>query len=362
MTDKPESDEFFLKQSTEFAGALLVPYLILLVFLVHNITRYLIRQKKYTQLHITLFYVLATTTVIMRLAFILTVIFRSQFFSPLDDYAVECLFSMLQYWFFLQQICSFLELKETLVTFSKLSDLAVENNEYQLERTKLLRKIRSIRRCVLVFAILGFISIIVSTVLYKLAVEKKIASLYYFLVIYWIFVCAVLWAQIVYTNVKLYQTFKMVFDGEIGREDKQILFYVLIFSICYLFMALSNGFKIANDPFETLQFNLGAYFLQDFASIAYLAWVHQLSYSGWNRTGSSLVSRTPSCNRSERESVKNQLSDFYLREKMRLESYEASVHSHSHEISNASDLGDLMRASTEPRHTLLRMSFSPEPS
>ena len=96
----------------------------------HNITRYVIRQKKYTQLHVTLFYVIATTTVIMRLAFILTVISRSQFFSPLDNYAVECLFSMLQYWFFLQQICAFLELKETLVTFSKLSDLAVENSEY----------------------------------------------------------------------------------------------------------------------------------------------------------------------------------------------------------------------------------------
>ena len=212
----------------------------------------------------------------------------------------------------------------------------------------------------LVFAVLGFISIIVSTVLYKLAVEKKIASLYYLLVTYWIFVCAVLWAQIVYTNVRLYQTFKMVFDGEIGREDKQILCYVLIFSICYFFMALSNGFKIANDPFETLQFNLGAYFLQDFASIAYLAWVHQLSYSGWNRTGSSLAS-TPSCNRSERESAKNQLSDFYLREKMRLDSYEASVHSHDHEISNASDLGDLMQNSPNPRPTLLRMSFNPEP-
>ena len=43
MTDNSDPDEFYLKESTEFAGALLVPYLILLVFLVHNITRYVIR-------------------------------------------------------------------------------------------------------------------------------------------------------------------------------------------------------------------------------------------------------------------------------------------------------------------------------
>ena len=120
-----------------------------------------------------------------------------------------------------------------------------------------------------------------TTILLKKAYDNKSLSLYNFLVGYFILVCAVFGAQIAYTNMKLYQTFKKVFNGEIEKEDKQILFYVLIFSICYLFMFISNIMKYANQ-FASLQFNLGAYIIEDFLSIAYLLWVHQLNYSGKN--------------------------------------------------------------------------------
>ena len=83
-----------------------------------------------------------------------------------------------------------------------------------------------------------------------------------------------------------------------------------MFSVCYLFMSISNIFKIFNDPFETLQFNLGAYFIQDFFSIGYLTWIHQLNFGGMNKAESSYATST--CNRSDELSVK--LSDFYLRE------------------------------------------------
>ena len=111
------------------------------------------------------------------------------------------------------------------------------------------------------FATLGFVSIILTTFLLKVAADTRNEKLFLLLVYYWTFVCIVFGAQIAYTDVKLYRTFKRVFDGEIEREDKQILCYVLMFSVCYLFMSLSNIFKIFNDPFETLQFNLGAYFI-----------------------------------------------------------------------------------------------------
>ena len=223
---------------------------------------------------------IAVATVITRIGYTISVIFQPTFFKPSGNHIVDCLFSMLQYQFFLQQICSFLELKETLITFSKCQSMNSESTEYQDKHSKLLKKIKSIRRWVLIFAVLGFVSIIITTFLLTKAYENKNIYLYNFLVSYFILVCVVFGAQIAHTNVKLYQTFKKVFNGEIEREDKQILFYVLIFSICYLFMFISNVMKLAHQFFTGIQFNLGAYIIEDFFSIAYLAWVHQLNYGG----------------------------------------------------------------------------------
>ena len=102
------------------------------------------------------------------------------------------------------------------------------------------------------------------------------------LIYYWVFVCTSFGMLIAYTNIKLYQTFKKVYEGKIEREDKQILCYLVIFFIVYLFMAVSNIFRLANKLFDTNELTLGAYFLEDFFSIGYLAWVHHMNYSGNN--------------------------------------------------------------------------------
>ena len=44
-------------------------------------------------------------------------------------------------------------------------------------------------------------------------------------------------------------------------------------------MAVSNICRLANDLFDTNEFSLGAYFLEDFFSIAYLACIHHMNYS-----------------------------------------------------------------------------------
>ena len=102
------------------------------------------------------------------------------------------------------------------------------------------------------------------------------------LIYYWVFVCTSFGILIACTNIKLYQTFKKVYEGKIEREDKQILCYLVIFFIVYLFMAVSNIFRLANKLFDTNELTLGAYFLEDFFSIGYLAWVHHMNYGGNN--------------------------------------------------------------------------------
>ena len=63
----------------------------------HNILKYVIRQKIYRQLHITLFYILAVATVILRLGYIFSVIAKPKIYAPFDSYIIGGLFSMLQY-------------------------------------------------------------------------------------------------------------------------------------------------------------------------------------------------------------------------------------------------------------------------
>ena len=129
------------------------------------------------------------------------------------------------------------------------------------ELTKLKGKITKIRLWALAFAILGFISIIGTTLLLKFIEEIDSGNLYEALVSYWILVCVSFGVQMLYTLIRLYKTFKKVYKGSIEREDKQILFYLVIFATVYLFMALSNLFRLIDDLFDTNEFSLAAYFL-----------------------------------------------------------------------------------------------------
>ena len=129
------------------------------------------------------------------------------------------------------------------------------------ELTKLKGKITKIRLWALAFAILGFISIIGTTLLLKFIEEIDSENLYEALVSYWILVCVSFGVQMLYTLIRLYKTFKKVYKGSIEREDKQILFYLVIFATVYLFMALSNLFRLVDDLFDTNEFSLAAYFL-----------------------------------------------------------------------------------------------------
>ena len=129
------------------------------------------------------------------------------------------------------------------------------------ELTKLKGKITKIRLWALAFAILGFISIIGTTLLLKFIEEIDSENLYEALVSYWILVCVSFGVQMLYTLIRLYKTFKKVYKGSIEREDKQILFYLVIFATVYLFMALSNLFRLIDDLFDTNEFSLAAYFL-----------------------------------------------------------------------------------------------------
>ena len=129
------------------------------------------------------------------------------------------------------------------------------------------------------------------------------------LIIYWILVCTIAGTLIAYTNIELYKTFKQVYSGKIEREDRQILCYLLIFFIVYLFMAVSNICRLANDLFDTNEFSLTAYFLEDFFSIGYLACVHHMNYS---RSIQKEADQMNQYEESEKSSVK--LSDLYLRQ------------------------------------------------
>lgn len=129
------------------------------------------------------------------------------------------------------------------------------------ELTKLKGKITKIRLWALAFAILGFISIIGTTLLLRFIEEIDSENLYEALVSYWILVCVSFGVQMLYTLIRLYKTFKKVYKGSIEREDKQILFYLVIFATVYLFMALSNLFRLIDDLFDTNEFSLAAYFL-----------------------------------------------------------------------------------------------------
>ena len=44
----------------------MIPYIILLAHILYNIIQYVCRQKKYEEFHIAVFYVLAVTTVSIR--------------------------------------------------------------------------------------------------------------------------------------------------------------------------------------------------------------------------------------------------------------------------------------------------------
>ena len=96
--------------------------------------RYLFKEKRYKQLHICLFYLIATSTVVARLGYILSEVVKPEYFAPTRDYLVDCIFSMLQYQFFLQQICSFYELSETLITYSGCQGMLLESSEYRSEK------------------------------------------------------------------------------------------------------------------------------------------------------------------------------------------------------------------------------------
>ena len=109
---------------------------------------------------------------------------------------------------------------------------------------------------------------------------------------YWIFVCVGFGIQMLYTLIRLYKTFKRVYKGSIEREDKQILFYLVIFATVYLFMALSNLFRLIDDLFDTNEFSLAAYFLEDFLSINYLAWIHHMNYDPTGRRESPVTTQT----------------------------------------------------------------------
>ena len=104
-----------------------------------------------------------------------------------------------------------------------------------------------------------------------------------FVVCYWIFICTSIGTLIAYTNIKLYKTFKQVYDRKIDRTERQIVCYLLIFFIVYLLMAISNICRLVNDLFDTNEFSLGAYFLEDFFSIGYLVWIHHINFSGSNQ-------------------------------------------------------------------------------
>ena len=59
--------------------------------------------------------------------------------------------------------------------------------------------------------------------------------------------------------------------------------YLVIFFIVYLLMAVSNICRLVNDLFDTNEFSLGAYFVEDFFSIGYLVWIHHINFSGSNQ-------------------------------------------------------------------------------
>ena len=113
-----------------------------------------------------------------------------------------------------------------------------------------------------------------------------------------------------YTIITLYKTFKTNFNGKIEREDRQIIFYLFVFIIVYFLMALSNIFRLVDDLFNTNEFSLAAYFLEDFLSINYLAWIHHMNYCNYHRRESLVTTQNEG---SEFGSIK--LSDFYLRDK-----------------------------------------------
>ena len=134
-------------------------------------------------------------------------------------------------------------------------------------------------------------SIIGTTLLLKFIEEINSKNLYKALVSYWILVCVSFGVQMLYTLIRLYKTFKKVYKGSIEKEDKQILFYLVIFAIVYLFMALSNLFRLIDDLFDTNEFSLAAYFLEDFLSINYLAWIHHMNYDPSGRRESQVTTQ-----------------------------------------------------------------------
>ena len=74
----------------------------LLAFILHNIARYVLCQRIYRLLHISLFYILALSTVVVRMGYVATVIVDPHMFSPFDSYKVGSTFSLLQFLFFFQ--------------------------------------------------------------------------------------------------------------------------------------------------------------------------------------------------------------------------------------------------------------------
>ena len=214
-----------------------------------------------------------------------------------------------------------MELKETLVTFSKCQNTPDECSENQQEEVKLARRIRNIRICVLVFAMIGLLSIVVTTRLLDLSFRLEYDFLTDILFIYWILCCVVFGAQIAYVNIRLYQTFKYVFEGNIERTDRQILCYLVIFCVCYALMSVSNISRLVGLLYVTNELSISAYFLQDFFAIGYLICIHHMNYSGQNSRRQSINS-TEFEEESDSNSVN--LSDFfYMRDKKGLV-YEAA--------------------------------------
>ena len=77
------------------ATSLVLPYTILLALLVHNLIVYVIRQRMFQQVHITLFYVISLATVTTRMGYIVSVIATSKLLTPYDEQWIGMLFSIL---------------------------------------------------------------------------------------------------------------------------------------------------------------------------------------------------------------------------------------------------------------------------
>ena len=67
MDELDQKETFILSLMKGFSARIVSTYTILLFLLFHNIFQYLIKQKKYTQIHLSLFYGIATTSTIYKI-------------------------------------------------------------------------------------------------------------------------------------------------------------------------------------------------------------------------------------------------------------------------------------------------------